>query len=114
METISLVSLLNKTRELWHSVHVFPQTNQVTISAATLNSKLVLHSSFKLDEINEQEKQSFEWCKENVRTLLGNIPDVLFNTCLQIRLVRISISLPGHVKKGGIDKRGIKHCLKNN
>ena len=94
METISLVSFLNKNRELWHSVHAFPQTNQVTISAATLESKLVLHSSVKLDEINEQEKQAFELCKEYVRTLPGNMLDVLFNTCLQIRLVRISISLP--------------------
>ena len=69
METISLVSFLNKNRELWHSVHVFPQTNQVDISVETLESKLVLHSSVKLDEINEREKQAFEWCKEYVRTL---------------------------------------------
>ena len=71
METISLASFLKTNRELWHSVYVFPQTSQLVVSAATLEKKLVLHSSVKIDEMDDQEKVAFEWCKEYVRGLPG-------------------------------------------
>ena len=71
METISLASFLSKNKELWQSIPVFPQTNQISVSAATLEKKLVLHSSVKIDEIDRKEEQALEWCKEYVRALPG-------------------------------------------
>ncbi|CAB4027766.1 G2 M phase-specific E3 ubiquitin- ligase [Paramuricea clavata] len=69
METIQLAMFLNRNKELWGSSHVFPQSSQVIVLAESLEKKLVLHSSVKQDDLNEQEKLAFEWCKEYVRCL---------------------------------------------
>ena len=76
METISSASFLSKCKELWHSPHVFPQSSQVTVTAESLEKKLVLHSSVKDSDMDEQKKRAFEWCKEYVRSLPGMLTEL--------------------------------------
>lgn len=67
LEIIHLASTMEKNRDLW--CQVFPRMNDVKVSPNVLATKLTLNSS--VGEMDESQKQAFEWCKDYVALLPG-------------------------------------------
>lgn len=69
LEIIQLASTMEKNRHLWWQV--FPRINDVKVSPNVIATKVTLHSS--VGEMDESQKQAFEWCKDYVALLPGTI-----------------------------------------